>query len=398
VSKLSTSLHIGIFAQNGQFDVLGKWALSLEKAFLSLGHTTCLLSCDDNQILSGQFQSQKFDFTIGFNIPPRFLIEEELFFEALRIPHVAFFVDHPFDNYFGFQLRKRPQFLLVSTVCSSYYQDLIEVIGHQDSLSRVLYHAMEEDGFETCEKRKNKAVIGGSFLPPEEIVELAERSLSSCQLSLFFILSEEIEENKFKISCSQALKEKLHELGPFNKKDYIIIRGFLEPYIRRRKRQVFLKAFGQLCVDCYGPIPSKEVKELAPAWSWLGEVKTTELNKKISSYQIMLNVQSDTLKGSHERVLRGLVGECNVITEYSELYKSFNLSDVRFWDGSSCKEDAKRLFEESLKNFPCSYKQGYLRKKVLKKFTWNYRAQELIEFVQKSPSFLAKNLGYSNVL
>ncbi len=363
----------------------------LRSAFLDLGHDIEIFDIGEQPYQQEELQRKvaqfQPDFSLGFNQTCPFLGSTEVrdMFDALDLPHFAYFIDHPLHHFDRFENPLSDN--LYISVVDPTHKDYLAFRSKQDRVY-FLPHAVAEDYFAKKTSATEKILFCGSVSSPEKFRQQLSSQLPPREFQIFQrIVQEKIQD--FSTSHLTAVRRVLSEFGGeelIADEEYVTgLMTLLDKYIRRKFRVKVLTALKGLPVVIQGNV-EVELAERFKSFGfeinreWVGREQIYEL---ISHHRAVLNISHFFPAGLHVRVVNGLARQTPVISTESKIIKKWFGPTRGVWtfnpgDPASIRKSTVEFLEEIPKT-KADVERGM--QAVGEKHTWKQRANRIIEII-----------------
>jgi len=294
-----------------QYDVLRFFTDELDQAFRSLGISTVvidLLAPDTLSRLQRELQENRFLFALGFNgVGQDLRIQDKPLYDLIRLPFVAFFVDHPVHH--DPRLRYTFRYQLISFVdrdlvdfANAYYPGKFTVfIPHGGSADP----AVRENPV-PIHKRSVPILFAGSYQDPDaflQSVNTSEEVLRQIKsIAEIMLAGDHVNIRQATVTFLQTLGLGEEDLTP----DLFPLMRLAEIYFRFECRKRLILSLSDLpvtvCGNGWGQLKdAKKPLHFLPAKSF------TETLRLAGDAKIFLSNAPFFRQGAHERVFSAML-------------------------------------------------------------------------------------------
>ncbi len=374
-----------LFKGQSQYDVLRYFVDELDTAFQTLGLQTVvidLLSPNFISELQRVFQEGNLLFVLGFNaIGQELQIQGRSIYDMLKLPYVAFFVDHPI--YHDARLRYSFEYQLVSFVdqdhldfLKSYYPNRKHMffIPHGGSVDPTI-----RSNSIPIQKRSIPILFTGSYKDPDiflQSINAPEEAIKQIRSIADIMLADS------SATVDRATTVYCQSLGVEPSPTYIPLMQAADMYFRMEKRKRIIMSLSELPLTVLGngwsqmKIESKTLK-IMPAKSF------SEILQLMGDSQIFLSIAPMHRRGTHERTFCAMLSGAVCVSDKSEYMEQHFLNGQEYI-GYRAHDPLPDMLA-SLLDDPAKMEQiaNQGRKQAEQNHTWTNRAVEILRSVKQ---------------
>jgi spore maturation protein CgeB len=314
--------HIDLFENNqSQYEVLSHFTHEFQQALHRKKIQSKIIKKDKTttSVAIEHFAEKNLDCTAGFN----YLIDEELFFEKYRIPHLALLVD--FATYY-------PELILCPNIISAFADEDSVEFFKLFGTNQVLFFPRAIEREVVSEKLNNEivnsernleVVLCSSFIDADVIYKKWQVNLSPPLVKLLDDITEAslasrdhshiqatLQELQVNLEFAQEIKEK--------KISFLDVINSVEQAMRGRDKIRILNALHGHKVFIFGPTDDKilweRVLNKKNTYTFHKPVHFKDLFSVFKRSKIVINSMPAIKRGFHERLFMALAAGASVLT------------------------------------------------------------------------------------
>jgi hypothetical protein len=321
-----------LFKGQSQYDVLRFFTDELNSAFQKLGLPTVvidLLSPNFNQQLLSVLQEGNLLFALGFNaVGQELQVEGKPLYDLMKVPYVAFYVDHPVYQIPRIQYSMRYK---ISSFVDKGHLDFVKKYISPKLFTVFIPHggsvaATDKNSILPLSKRTVPLFFAGSYRDPDEYLQ----SLNiSEDIALFIRSIAEIMLTNEKCNIQTALELYCNTIGVELTTDYFPLIQVADYYFRLVKRKQIILSLEEVglivCGNGWEQLKSRKTKlQIMPPKSY------SDILHIMGNTKLFLSIVPTFTKGSHERVFSTMLSGAVSVADKSEYMEQAFVSGAHY--------------------------------------------------------------------